>query len=198
MKKIKILLTSILLMVILFFVTSPLIVRQGSMENLYHNNDIVFVNRFFKNIQRGDIVGFKKGGKKHIKRCVGVPGDTILIKKNKLYVNNHLMTWETQKLDTSINTEPMGKKINDFYFNDWTKVDFGPFVVPKKSMKYEDKPYYRNLILKETYRETGSSFHKDYFFILGDNRPSSIDSREYGPISHDEIIGKVYFDFNIF
>ena len=77
----------------------PTIVREHSMENTLHQNDYVFVSRryytwFKKDIQRGDIIVFRSdlttaaGSEKLlVKRIIALPGDTVRIEDDKVYVN---------------------------------------------------------------------------------------------------------------
>lgn len=68
------------------------LVQGSSMEDTYRNNDTVYVWKLY-DIQRGDIVVFnyEKTGEILVKRCIGVPGDTVQIKDDELFVNNNIV-----------------------------------------------------------------------------------------------------------
>lgn len=98
--------------------------------------------------KRGDIIIFDVDGKKLIKRLVALPGETVQIKNNDIYINDN--------------------KIEDY-------VD----------IDMEDIGCLENTI----------TLNKDEYVFLGDNRNNSSDSRKYGPIKKEKIIGKIIFRF---
>jgi signal peptidase I len=61
-----------------------------SMSPTYHNTNIVIINKLETEYKQGDVVVFtcKSLNKKLVKRIVAVPGDTVIIKNNTLYINN--------------------------------------------------------------------------------------------------------------
>jgi signal peptidase I len=81
------------------FVVQPFYIPSGSMEPTLHVGDRVLVNKLsydFHGVHRGDIVVFNKppndttpGVKDLIKRVIGLPGDTVTIANNHVYINNH-------------------------------------------------------------------------------------------------------------
>ena len=116
-------------------------------------NDRLFVNKFvyyFKTPERGDIVVFKsphQDGKDYVKRCIGLPGDSIEIKQGGVYVNGKELIL-------------VGVNIRKDY------TYYGPSQIPEKS-----------------------------YFMLGDNRSMSLDSRAWGFVKEKDIIGKALFTF---
>lgn len=100
----------------------------------------------FTGIARGDIIVFRPPSTSSqkedmIKRVIGLPGDTIVIKSGKVYIN--------------------GKALNEPYEAEKPSADFKPYKVPENS-----------------------------YFVMGDNRNDSYDSRYWGPVPADRIIGK--------
>lgn len=94
----------------------------------------------------------------------------------------------------------------------WNNSNFGPFIVPYKGMNIKLTPknieLYSSLIRmhEQTTLETKDNlyfvngveathftFSQNYYFILGDNRKNTIDSRFFGPIPEVNIIGKPVF-----
>ncbi len=130
-----------------------------------------------KQIKRGDIITFRKYGigEDLVKRCVAVSGDTLQIKNDTLFVNGKAPLW--------INVRNLEKRLSDDTFTfeipfwqpkevktSWTNSNYGVLVIPKAKSE-KDKMY----------------------FVLGDNRLNSLDSRRFGCVKKTEIIGKILF-----
>ena len=140
----------ILILVILFrsFIATPVKVDGKSMFPTLSGNEIMILNKLGK-IDRFDIVVVKNNNDDLIKRVVGLPGETIEIINNNVYID--------------------GKKIDDIYGNG------------------ESSDYAKRKLEKNEY------------FVLGDNRENSMDSRTIGPIKDTQIEGTtsfVIFPFN--
>lgn len=94
----------------------------------------------------------------------------------------------------------------------WTQDNMGPFTVPKEGVTVqlttENLPLYKKIIgeyehndLKVTGNEiringtpaTSYTFTQDYYFMMGDNRHNSEDSRFWGFVPEDHVVGKPVF-----
>ena len=60
---------------------------------------------------------------------------------------------------------------------------------------YLDEPYLRGLPSTLGLDDTAWTQGSDEYFVLGDNRPRSTDSRDFGPVSSTLIVGKVWFRY---
>ena len=143
----------------------------------------------------------------YCKRVVGTPGDTIGIKDGVTWNNNYngiigvqdnqlaiqntpdSILWRTKFMATMPFTRPM-----------WTMKNFGPLYVPEKGVTIELDSVGRAIYGPVIEYETGSwpdnevcshTFQHDYFFAFGDNSLDSNDSRYWGFIPEDFIIGIV-------
>lgn len=143
----------------------------------------------------------------YCKRVVGTPGDTISIKDgvtwnsnyngiigvqdNQLAIQNtpDSILWRTKFMATMPFTRPM-----------WTMKNFGPLYVPEKGVTIELDSVGRAIYGPVIEYETGSwpddevcshTFQHDYFFAFGDNSLDSNDSRYWGFIPEEFIIGIV-------
>lgn len=136
----------IVLVVVLIrtFIITPVRVDGDSMKNTLKNGDILLLYKL-GSINRLDIIVLdeEKDNEKIIKRVIGLPGETVAIKKGKIYIND--------------------KVIDDEY-------------------AYGETSDYDKVTLED-----------DEYFILGDNRLISKDSRYFGPIKESEIKGKIVF-----
>ncbi len=148
-----ILITSIILIISMFFLLKPIKIDGNSMYPAFKDGDWILVNRaayIFSSPKREDVVAFRYEGINRqylIKRIVGLEYETIEIIWGSLYINS-------DKFD------------DEEYARYFRQDNFNKRIIPK-----------------------------DHFFVLGDNRKVSVDSRyeEIGFINMNDIIGKIIF-----
>lgn len=145
------------------FLFTPITVSGESMKPTYQDRDKVVVSKIGK-IERFDTIVFESNiteSKYIIKRVIGLPGDTIEMKNDTLYING-----KEQKepyLDESKKELPNGMVLtDDFSLNEVT----GKTTVPEGT-----------------------------YFVLGDNRRNSLDSRKIGFVNEDDVLGESKFRF---
>ena len=181
-----------------------------------------------KKIQRNDILVFNFPHpnswnkiemhilKYYIKRCVGLPSDTLSIQNGFFHVKG---------IETSLgNMESQNKIATTEQFEDgifhsfpfdsiisWNIKDFGPLYIPGKgdsiTLNQTNCRLYRKLIKWEQqgslqYKDStiflngtpinGYRFQKNYYFMAGDNGMNSQDSRYWGLLPEEYIVGKAW------
>ena len=146
----------------------------------------------------------------YAKRCVAIPGDTFYI-ENGIYkvknCNDVLGNYEFQFQFSQMEEENIQPEVfrcfpYDFVYN-WNVKSFGPIYIPQKGdtiwMDTKNHLLYRNLMQYETGRREISDeipfyvFQQNYYFMTGDYVFDSKDSRYWGLLPEDHIIGKVSF-----
>lgn len=164
---IKIIVTTCLVVFIInkWFFKSVEVVGS-SMYPTLHNHDRGISNILFNNLfslSRFDVVVVKTENHDHIvKRVIGLPGENIEYRNDKLYINDQEVDEPFLNTEYALNIKSKGVFTNDF----------GPF-------------------------QLGSN----EYFVMGDNRPNSLDSRfeEIGLIKRENIISKdiyIFFPFS--
>lgn len=221
-------------------------ISSSSMENSLFKGDFVIVEKlsygpqvsFLKhknkdrltgisNIKTNDVVVYKfpTNDFLYIKRCIGLPGDTLSIRDGDVYVNgkkihevstikhvylsykkNDSLTKEqgifTRKEAIAFKNGNKEKimKIKDFplpcdeintLHKNWTMNNFGPIVIPKKG-DVIDLSKKKNILLNFIDAEHKVILEEDYYFVLGDNRHNSVDSRCWYFLPKSYIIGKTF------
>lgn len=136
----------VIVLLVKAFIFTPVIVNGPSMLNTLHDKDIMILDKIgmkLSGIDRFDIVVIQTDHNKIIKRIIGLPGETIEYRDNKLYIND--------------------KELEDSFANGIT-YDFEKIEIPKNS-----------------------------YYVLGDNREDSVDSRILGTITKQDILGHATF-----
>lgn len=189
-------------------------------NNLKKHEYLYFRTRGQRNLEPGDIAIFNFpcteknklifDSKNHlIKRCIGCPGDSIAI-RNGYYVNtNHMFTGipETAQKSLSCIDKTVLTDTGDIFLEycidpRWDIKDFGPIYIPGRgdtiTLSLDNLNIYKTIIEYETgdcpnIEDTGRThiFNKDYYFFAGDNVFMSKDSRHFGLVPKDFIVGVV-------
>jgi signal peptidase I len=175
----------------------------------------------FGSVRRGDVVVFEfpgqhsgeliAGPEYYIKRCIGLPGDTITIRSGYVMVNGREVLLPSHakssvmagmvRVDLANGNEPMHTAIDGN--------NYGPTIVPKKGAVIHLTPSnissWKQFIEREQHRVEVSSrgailvdevatsdyvVGQNYYFMLGDNRGNSLDSRFWGFVPEDHIVGE--------
>lgn len=200
---------------LVFFVRSflyePFKIPSGSMEPTLLAGDFILVNKFIYGIRlpivnktiiqinqpkRGDVMVFRypvDPSTDYIKRVIGVPGDKIAYKNKHLTVNGQKVSYQAlpDYLDESSETSLAYRK--QFVEN--------LIGVEHRILNFDESPAYvsgqenfpqRNLCSYDV-EGFACSVPAGHYFMMGDNRDNSRDSRYWGFVPDENIVGKAFF-----
>lgn len=190
------------------FLFEPFKIPSGSMIPTLQVGDLILVNKYHYGVrlpvvhtrvlanhepQRGDVIVFRfppKPSLDYIKRVVGVPGDEVAYLNKQLVINGQPVP--RQAAEDYYDAEAMryrrqfveqigGKRVR-------TLVDeeAPPFVVATAEFPYRDHCRY-------TVEGVICRVPAGHYFVMGDNRDNSLDSRFWGFVPEDHIVGKAFF-----
>ena len=198
-----------LVFVLRSFLYEPFKIPSSSMVPTLLVGDLILVNKFTYGIrlpivnkkvvdlndpQRGDVMVFKYPNdmsQDYIKRVVGVPGDTIVYENKRLTVNG----------------KPVTYSVLDDYLDDESPVYHKQLVenlngVPHRILNSDNKPSIEVGIVENFPKREACDFSYEKFtctvpagnyFMMGDNRDHSLDSRYWGFVPDKNIVGKAFF-----
>ena len=172
--------------------------------------------------ERGEILVFRFPGELDqlkdneiefwVKRCVGLPGDTLEIKNKVIFVNGKkipIPTFVKYKIQ-QIKTKRVDNNNIFPQSSLWNEDNYGPIVIPQKgdiiNLNAENIFKWKTLIERELNKRTvkiirdtifindkeccSYKVKNDYYFMVGDNRDNSWDSRHWGFLARNNIVGK--------
>ncbi|MCG2775692.1 MAG: signal peptidase I [Desulfobacterales bacterium] len=167
-------------------------VPTGSMKPTILEGDRIFVNKLAYDLKfpyttwhlaswddpkRGDIVVFfsPADGKRLVKRIVGVPGDAIAMLNNQLLINGKAAEYET--LDRKIiNQIAPHEQLNHLFFGEIIAGQTHPVMITPTRPSFRS---FAPVIVPER-----------HYFLMGDNRDNSADSRFFGFVERKQIVGR--------
>lgn len=149
-----ILIAAVIVVPLRLFVAQPFIVSGASMVPTFQNGQYLVVDELtyhFEAPQRGDVIIFrypKDTSQFFIKRIIGLPGETVIVKDGQV---------EVQKVDGSVVTL--------------------------------SEPYVAN---QGNGPDATYPVGQGEYFVMGDNRPESSDSRAWGLVPRSDIVGRAF------
>lgn len=192
------------------FLFEPFKIPSGSMIPTLLVGDLILVNKFTYGLrlpvintkitegispQRGDVMVFRyppKPSLDYIKRVVGVPGDTVMYLNKRLTINGQTIVTSTlpEFLDTDLSQyfkqyeETLGNKKHKLLNDDTRRAGFS-------EQEIGDFPFRKNC--SYTVEGVTCTVPQGQYFVMGDNRDNSLDSRYWGFVPEQNIVGKAFF-----
>ena len=185
----------VLLIVLIFrsFLFEPFKIPSGSMIPTLLVGDFIVVNKFayglrlpvmnkkfisIGNPETGDVMVFRKPGEEsvnYIKRVIGLPGDSVVYRNKQLFINGEPIQQQFQDSYTAADVKCGNPRSNEQRLNE--KLDADGHV----------------LLIRSGYNNRESQswiVPEGHYFVMGDNRDNSNDSRVWGFVPEDNLVGE--------
>lgn len=180
----------LIVLVLRSFLVEPFQIPTGSMIPTLKVGDFILVNKYAYGVrlpvigtkiidvadpQRGEVMVFipPHENKYYIKRVIGLPGDTVRYEEKNLYVNGEAIDKEFVE-DILVDTE-IGDLAGSLYNETIGGIEHATQHIDAAG---------RNRV------RTTWVIPNGHYFMMGDNRDNSSDSREWGPVPEEDIVGK--------
>ncbi|MRJ06501.1 MAG: signal peptidase I [Epsilonproteobacteria bacterium] len=212
--------TIVIVLTIIFFLAQAFIIPSGSMKNTLLIGDALFAKKFSYGVpiphlpwleipllpdfrgdghlidgprpQRGDIVIFRypRNPRVHfVKRCVAVGGDRLMVRDKHLYLRVEDNDQKTREFARKMQAEIVEKEgkiwVKDPYAKLHPGIHHDPSIT-RQSIEGED-------FLLPIFDYGPIVVPQDSYFMMGDNRDHSNDSRWWGIVRYRYIVGKPWF-----
>lgn len=178
--------TVVIAIFVITFVVQAFQIPSPSMENTLLVGDYLLVNKLcyggggpanffmpYRRIRRGDIVVFHypvTPAQHFVKRVIGVPGDRVRLVNKQVFVNGTPLKEAYAHFS---------RPANDVFRDDFPQLDVAPGETPEWWLTLRKLVEDGQLIVPE-----------GYYFVMGDNRDDSYDSRYWGFVPRENIIGR--------
>jgi signal peptidase I len=186
----------LILALILFSIRSSLAdwndVPSGSMQPTILVGDRIFVNKLAYDLkvpfttwhlaqwsdpQRGDIVVFysPRDGTRLVKRVIGLPGDTVELRNDQLIINGRPVDYAPPPSEISGQLPKIEREHSFFATEELSAHPHAVMAMPELPAKRTFGPI---------------QVPEGHYFMMGDNRDNSFDSRYFGTVDRNRIVGK--------
>jgi signal peptidase I len=186
-----------IVLVLRSFILEPFQIPSESMVPTLEVNDFILVNKFTYGLRlpvirtkivpinepkRGDVMVFfpPHESRYFIKRVIGLPGDVIENIGNQLYINGEMASHEVKGEDQ----KDRGCGREDYIYTE--TIDGVEHALRKCQAQY-----YRDPLTRDD-RDGRWVVPEGHYFMMGDNRDNSQDSRVWGPVPEERIVGKAF------
>jgi signal peptidase I len=167
-------------------------VPTGSMKPTIIEGDLIFVNKLaydlkvpfttwhlaeWSNPERGDVVVFyaPHNGERYVKRVVGLPGDTVALRDEQLIINGRPVDYAPLDPAVSAQLAQGEREASLFATERLTGRDHAVMVTRHLPARRDAGPL---------------RVPENQYFVMGDNRDNSFDSRYFGPVDRRRIVGR--------
>jgi signal peptidase I len=198
----------LLVFVLRSFIVEPFKIPSGSMIPTLQIGDFILVNKFTYGIrlpvinkkiiplndpQRGDVMVFRypeDPSLDYIKRVIGVPGDKVAYQNKRLTVNDRPV--ETTRAEDYLHSNKLSyskqfvEKADGAEHRILNDDDAPGFISDASQFQYRQNCLYNNAGVICT-------VPAGHYFMMGDNRDNSRDSRYWGFVPEENIVGKAFF-----
>ena len=180
----------LIVLVLRSFLIEPFQIPTGSMIPTLEVGDFILVNKYAYGLRlpiigtklmdvtdpkRGEVMVFipPHENKYYIKRVIGLPGDTVRYEESNLYINGELV--EREFLESRLIETERGGISAELYNETIGEIEHITQLIPAFNRE-------RN--------RTSWVIPNGFYFMMGDNRDNSSDSRVWGTVSEKDIVGK--------
>jgi signal peptidase I len=190
------------------FLYEPFKIPSSSMVPTLLIGDLILVNKYtygirlpivnkkiisINNPQRGDVMVFKypkDTSMDYIKRVVGVPGDKIIYKNKRLTVNGEAVSYKP--LPDFLDDENLA------YYKQWQENLTGvehKIITDERAPNFVPNPdaFPQHELCSYNTEGFACTVPPGQYFMMGDNRDNSLDSRYWGFVPDENIVGKAFF-----
>lgn len=190
----------LLLVVFLFrsFLIEPFQIPSESMVPTLEVGDFLAVNKFAYGVRlplidkkifdvsdpkRGDVMVFvpPDDPRYYIKRVIGLPGDIVQIRNNVLFLNGEKVPVEFEKM-----IKPTNPK-------EWCFKAQGMYRVEKETLGEKSYKTYKCTVAGALGDTPAKKVPEGHYFLMGDNRDNSADSRVWGFEPDEKVVGKAFY-----
>ncbi|HQD84682.1 MAG TPA: signal peptidase I [Quisquiliibacterium sp.] len=190
------------------FLVEPFKIPSGSMIPTLLVGDLILVNKFSYGVrlpvvhtklfdvglpQRGDVMVFRyprDPSMDYIKRVVGLPGDTVAYLNKRLTINGRPVALEGAgdfyDADRLSYTPQFSEKLGTIDHKILTELDKPSFISAVDAFPFRERCEYVTAGVT-------CKVPEGHYFVMGDNRENSLDSRFWGFVPESHIVGKAFF-----
>ncbi len=194
------------------FLFEPFKIPSGSMMPTLLVGDLILVNKFHYGVrlpvvnkkvidnhdpERGDVMVFrfpKDPSTDYIKRVVGVPGDEVVFRNQQLFLNGQPVPTESMPAPGFYDEE--ARRYSPEFKEKLGNVEHGILINPQSTPFFGGQdgnqfPFRENC--RYSADGVACKVPAGHYFMMGDNRDNSLDSRYWGFVPDENIVGKAFY-----